>query len=102
MDKELKAKWIEALRSGQYKQGKGQLRDTPSDTYCCLGVLLTVANEPFLSAVTLKGAQEEKFGISTEQRCKLESMNDGIDERGRQGGREYDFSEIADYIEANL
>jgi hypothetical protein len=29
--------WLEALRSGKYKQGQGFLRDT-DDRYCCLGV----------------------------------------------------------------
>jgi hypothetical protein len=37
MKPEVKAKWIAALRSGEYKQGRGVLRD--GDTFCCLGVL---------------------------------------------------------------
>lgn len=35
---DIKAKWLEALRSGKYKQGTGRLF-RPGDTYCCLGVL---------------------------------------------------------------
>lgn len=38
MKKEVAEKWIEALTSGKYKQGKGQLRNS-NDEYCCLGVL---------------------------------------------------------------
>jgi hypothetical protein len=38
MKAELKQKWIAALRSGEYKQGKGVLRTT-EDRFCCLGVL---------------------------------------------------------------
>lgn len=38
MHAELKQKWVEALRSGQYTQGKGVLR-TGADRFCCLGVL---------------------------------------------------------------
>lgn len=38
MQAELKQKWIEALRSGKYQQGKGVLR-TDTDHFCCLGVL---------------------------------------------------------------
>lgn len=34
---DIKAKWIAALRSGEYKQGIGCLHE--SDEYCCLGVL---------------------------------------------------------------
>lgn len=33
---EARAAWVAALRSGEYKQGKGTLRD--GDRYCCLGV----------------------------------------------------------------
>lgn len=43
MDAELKAKWVTALRSGEYRQGRYNLR-TASDTYCCLGVLCDVIN----------------------------------------------------------
>lgn len=38
MTPELKALWIAALRSGDYKQGTGALRN-PDNTWCCLGVL---------------------------------------------------------------
>ena len=34
-------KWIAALRSGNYKQGKGYLKK--GDCHCCLGVLCEVA-----------------------------------------------------------
>lgn len=37
MKLEIKEKWVAALRSGEYKQGTGQLRY--QDNYCCLGVL---------------------------------------------------------------
>lgn len=37
MPKEMKAKWLEALRSGKYPQGRDTLFDGYG--YCCLGVL---------------------------------------------------------------
>src|ERR1051325_8479035 len=37
MNKKIKKLWINALRSGKYKQTRGKLRY--DDTYCCLGVL---------------------------------------------------------------
>ena len=40
MDARIKALWIAALRSGEYKQGKHQLRD--GDRFCCLGVLCNI------------------------------------------------------------
>lgn len=36
MKKEIKDKWVEALRSGDYPQTKGCLRNTKG--FCCLGV----------------------------------------------------------------
>jgi hypothetical protein len=35
---EVKAKWVAALRSGEYTQGKNSLRNI-DDSFCCLGVL---------------------------------------------------------------
>lgn len=45
MDPEKKAKWVEDLRSGNFKQGKGALHNvltlggTQMHEFCCLGVL---------------------------------------------------------------
>src|SRR5688572_2057559 len=35
--------WLKALRSDEFKQGPGFLHNETGDTYCCLGVLCTVA-----------------------------------------------------------
>lgn len=45
MNPEIKSKWVTALRSGEYKQGRGMLHDTEVDAYCCLGVLCDLAAE---------------------------------------------------------
>ncbi len=42
MKKEIATKWIEALRSGKYKQGKSRLKKY-DQTYCCLGVLCEIS-----------------------------------------------------------
>lgn len=39
MNPEIKTKWVEALRSGEYKQGVGWLK-TADGKMCCLGVLV--------------------------------------------------------------
>jgi hypothetical protein len=39
MKPEIKKMWLEALRSGQYKQGGGALRPHGGNEFCCLGVL---------------------------------------------------------------
>lgn len=38
MNETIKARWIQALTSGEYEQGKGKLL-TNDGKYCCLGVL---------------------------------------------------------------
>jgi hypothetical protein len=40
--KEIKEQWTAALESGDYAQGKSELR-TAEDSYCCLGVLCDLA-----------------------------------------------------------
>lgn len=49
MKTEIKTKWVEALRSGDYKQGKGRLVKDADEfnsttSYCCLGVLAELAS----------------------------------------------------------
>jgi hypothetical protein len=39
MPKELKEKWVTALRSGEYQQGQNYLHVESNNSYCCLGVL---------------------------------------------------------------
>jgi len=41
MKKRVKRKWVAALKSGKYKQGKRRLRDRKK--HCCLGVLCEIA-----------------------------------------------------------
>lgn len=41
MNENIKNKWIEALRSGEYEQGTGQLKSL-DNKYCCLGVLCEI------------------------------------------------------------
>lgn len=39
MNQAVKEIWVDALRSGDYKQGKHALHNNSEDKYCCLGVL---------------------------------------------------------------
>jgi hypothetical protein len=48
MNEEVKSRWLEKLRSGDYAQTPGQLgfvADDGSESYCCLGVLCEIAVE---------------------------------------------------------
>lgn len=43
MNQDVKEKWLTALRSGEYRQGTGALKDSTRNAYCCLGVLCEIA-----------------------------------------------------------
>lgn len=43
MNPEAKAKIVAALRSGEYKQGTGKLRDTDGSCHCVWGVICAVS-----------------------------------------------------------
>jgi len=96
MDAELKSKWVKALRSGEYEQCRNALHDGKG--YCCLGVLAMV------SGVGVDGRSETIIGYDPIYKLvgndyiarELATRNDGYKCRANS------FSEIADYIEANL
>ena len=47
MNKELKEKWLTALRSGEYKQGFNYLKK--DDCHCALGVLCAIINDDWIA-----------------------------------------------------
>jgi hypothetical protein len=99
MDPILKANWCKALRSGEYVQGQGTLRNDAGQ-YCCLGVLCVVAgleldpsgNSPVGSKDSYQPIEPLVGDASLNA---LYHRNDGI-----CGQRPHTFSEIADYIES--
>jgi hypothetical protein len=101
MDKQIKDKWLKALRSGRYKQGTGTLVDD-TGMYCCLGVLARVQGaktEDMRSNSYLQNdLAKYKAGLRIASQNILAKMNDGVDYRGAFIGKK-SFKEIADYIE---
>jgi hypothetical protein len=101
MNKELKNKWISALRSEAYSQAKYRLRSTSHGdvSYCCLGVLCCVSGKfhpmsPVFGAKSLmSGKALDLVDGSKELNDKLAKMNDDYD---------LSFAEIADWVEANV
>lgn len=103
---EQKAKWVEALRSGKYKQGKFALHRIDQKDFCCLGVLCEVLEVP-KRAQDKTGTirMEYQFGdfwlshsvpedlLKSQVTDKLVDMNDS-------GSKS--FTEIADWIEKNI
>ena len=45
MNADIKQRWVEALRSGKYKQGSSCLK--VNDSYCCLGALCELHRQDF-------------------------------------------------------
>ena len=107
MTPELKSKWVEALRSGRYAQGKLRMRtrSVPGvrDTYCCLGVLCDVAGKKWDwggykyecegTNSSLTGAMQYDLGIGEQEQDLLINLNDAWSAT---------FDDIADYIEGKV
>lgn len=58
MNPEVKEKWLSALRSGEFTQGKNLLHkfnpEMQEETYCCLGVLCAIAVQDGVIEAPLK------------------------------------------------
>jgi hypothetical protein len=89
MDKDIKAKWVKALRSGEYVQTTDVLFDEFGG-HCCLGVLCRVMGVEPLTKNAM-GAKP-KAALGTFDHLILAEMNDNGSS----------FAEIADYIETHL
>ena len=130
-DEALKARWVEALRSGKYHQGTGRLRcQVPgqADRFCCLGVLCELLVEDGRLVVLPEGSTDQVRATATvwytvpdwEERAEVNGFDDHRDdavvpvrvanELGLEQGplwemndrRGLSFPEIADWIEENL
>lgn len=101
MDKKLKDKWVKALRSGEYRQGKGALcyHLSVEKRYCCLGVLAKTLdildNENIVNIENGKksGTYLPESILPMNIQLKLTRFNDEDD---------LSFLEIAYWIENNL
>lgn len=110
LPEDFKKKWVDALRSGEYKQYKGKLyvidKNSGEVSYCCLGVAAHIVAgiqleymDCCMLTTVLQGnkkiVHEELVPFFEDSRTQhiLANMND----------TQYkSFNEIADYIEQNL
>ena len=112
MTSELKQQWIEALRSGRYKQGIRALRDI-NEAYCPLGVLCDILDmtqwEHSIwecgngqkchifswrgSSVRLSYKARHDIGLPDSAQLTIMSLNDRLG---------WTFAQIADWIEKNV
>lgn len=98
MSKIVKKKWLNALRSGDYKQTTGALQDEKG--YCCLGVLCEITGNASNRVMGSCGFPKtdvidtplEFCGLSSNMQNKLADLNDGGS----------GFDAIASYISRNI
>ncbi len=102
LDPTFKAKWIEALRSGNYKQGSAHLYHSHYNHYCCLGVACVVSG---MKETDLRGFGyvPHSFKDVPPQLRGLTNVNTTPGRLSRMNDNEnMSFPEIADWIEENL
>ncbi len=119
MDPKWKAKWLVALRSGEFKQGTGRLRNDKGE-YCCLGVLCEIISRSeegqrqglewkwntFAGDHQLLSARVQMFtgiaGYNPVIRTSPTAKRKGRDNLARANDRGNKFTTIARYIEREL
>lgn len=121
MNPEVKAKWVAALRSGRFKQGREALRDC-EDNFCCLGVLCEIAAEEHITARSQSHPNDAyRYGVEGSHRSLfflpfevirwsgLGAVNPTVQYNGEtkslidlNDGLALPFPQIADLIEAQL
>lgn len=115
MNPEIKARWVAALRSGEYAQGAGELRSY-NDKFCCLGVLCDIRdNNEWMSACE---SQNAPYGYKSSDcfdyppqliadwaqldwHVQVE-INGNVDSLAEHNDSGRTFAEIADAIEQQL
>jgi len=106
--------WINALRSGDYKQGREKLVTEYADgtcRYCCLGVLSKVCGLPSTdSAFIIQDSMEDAINyyikLDRDTQVQLAEMNDGVLDPAAPELKyvipPWNFEQIADYIEHQI
>jgi hypothetical protein len=102
MNPERKTQWVFALRSGNYKQGRGWLRE--DDRFCCLGVLCdlydpTAWDEHVAYMLYFGEGCLPPYRVRQEVGLDIEDANDLANMNDRRGSS---FEDIARYIEEHL
>jgi hypothetical protein len=125
MNHEIAKEWVTALRSGEYQQGRGQLKS--GNEFCCLGVLCDLARKQgvgfwdgnvFVQNI-INGEPQKDSGVLppfirqwadiSESTGDVEVLTDNDDEDGPQktalsemNDEGMTFPAIAAFIEANV
>ena len=128
MNSKIKEVWVNALRSGKYEQGSEKLRSVTG--YCCLGVLCDIyaqehntqwefrgdeeinpqsqdywyfdEHSEFLPESVMNWAELKTHNPTVRVHCDDEDTRYYTDEIANVNDSGYDFSQIANIIEAQL
>lgn len=103
---DIKAAWLEALRSGKYKQGHERLYNSNDNSFCCLGVLCRVQHpEDSLEKIDMYAMPAEIYSefafddADWDLKCKVDGEMEILAELNDHGRT---FLAIADIIERTV
>ena len=100
MKREIRDRWTAALRSGEYEQGAGRFED--EGRYCCLGVLCDVMGQPLRDEDETDNEPFVESVLPYRASYELAARNDGPGFPTALYDVVWTFSEIADWIDANI
>lgn len=93
LDPDVKAKWLAALRSGNYQQARAMLRDPATGAMCCIGVLGAIQGEPL-------GCMDRRLLCSLEHGHRHAGISIGdLADLANKNDAGWSFTEIAEFID---
>ena len=102
LPKEFATKWLQALRSGKYKQGKNRLCSVDGE-YCCLGVAGEVAGNDVKPKGKLRAfLRHEEFDNIPDELIGDSMENGLVNILSVKNDSSESFDSIADWIEQNV
>lgn len=104
MNPDIKAKWIPALRSGDYPQTQFGLRD--STGFCCFGVLCDIVDPNGWEVSSKTGTKRYSHNLESAYPSRevfhKAGLPSGYAKLANMNDSGSSFSDIADYIEEYL
>jgi hypothetical protein len=112
MNKKLKKKWIKALNSGDFEQGRLYLHHAETNKFCCLGVLCDLVVDEISTVLTYHSDDNSyRWGGFVDMTNRLNSVvlgYTGLTDREQHklinlnDHRRKSFKKIAKYIKKNI
>lgn len=99
MDKDLKKKWVKALRSGNYTQGKHFLYSVTNKAHCCLGVLCEIQGLRFDQEHQAYLSESDEWVGTMTMHIPGGPTHDVANELAMMNDQGDSFDHIADFIE---